>query len=101
MITVDEYVASASRGDLPDGLPGPLEALWYEVRGDWKRAHKIVQGENTAEAAWVHAYLHRKEGDQSNAGYWYRRAHRQISTAALEDERRIIVASLIEGEETD
>jgi hypothetical protein len=101
MITIDEFVASASRGDLPGGLPSPLQALWHEVRGDWKRAHKIVQGESSAEAAWVHAYLHRREGDQSNAGYWYRHAQRQISTASLEDEWRTIVASFIEGEDVD
>ena len=101
MITIDEFVAAASRGDLPGGLSSPLQALWHEVRGDWKRAHEIVQGESSSEAAWVHAYLHRREGDQSNAGYWYRRAQRQISTASLEDEWRTIVASFIEGEDVD
>jgi hypothetical protein len=101
MITMDEFVASASRGDLPDGLSRPLEALWHEVQGDWQRAHEIVQAETSPEAAWVHAYLHRKEGDQSNAGYWYRRAKRQISSGSLEDEWRRIVASFIAGEDVD
>jgi hypothetical protein len=98
MIKIEEFVASASSGDLPGGLSSLLEALWHEARGDWKRAHEIVQAENTANAAWVHAYLHRKEGDLANAGYWYRRAKRQIPTAALEDEWHTIVASFIESE---
>ena len=101
MTTLDEYIASASRGELPDGLSAPLEALWYEVRGEWKRAHEIVQAQSTTEAAWVHAYLHRKEGDLSNAGYWYRRAGRGIPAATLEDEWRTIAASFIEGEALD
>ena len=97
MITKQEFVASASRGDLPDDLPPLLEALWYEVRGEWKRAHEIVQGQNSAESAWVHAYLHRKEGDLANAGYWYRRAGRQIPESELEQEWHAIVASFIAG----
>lgn len=97
MITKDEFFASASSGDLPGGLPTLLEALWHEVRGEWQRAHKIVQAESTAEAAWVHAYLHRREGDLANAAYWYRRAKRQVPTTALEDEWRTIVASFIES----
>lgn len=101
MITLDEYIASASRGELPDGLSVPLEALWYEVRGEWKRAHEIVQAQSTTEAAWVHAYLHRKEGDLSNAGYWYRRAGRELPGATLEKEWRTIAASFIEGEAPD
>jgi hypothetical protein len=94
MITKEEFIASASRGDLPDGLPSLLEALWHEAHGEWKLAHEIVQAESTAEAAWVHAYLHRKEGDLANAGYWYRRAKRQIPTVELEDEWREIVSAL-------
>jgi hypothetical protein len=101
MITTKEFVASASRGDLPDGLSSPLEALWHEVRGEWQRAHEIVQAESSVEAAWVHAYLHRKEGDLANAGYWYRRAKRQIPAAEVEDEWRAIVATFIDGENVD
>jgi hypothetical protein len=53
-----------------DGLMPPLAALWWAAKGDWDAAHKIVQGESDANSAWVHAYLHRVEGDLSNAGYW-------------------------------
>ena len=61
----------------PAALPALLSALWHDARGDWKRAHEIVQGEKGEDAAAVHAYLHRKEGDLSNADYWYGRARRQ------------------------
>ena len=56
------------------GLEPPLVALWWAAKGDWDRAHKIVQDESDADAAWVHAYLHRVEGDLGNADYWYQRA---------------------------
>ena len=82
-------------------MSAPLQALWQEARGEWKRAHEIVQGEDTAEAAWVHAYLHRKEGDSANAGYWYRRAKRPVSTEALENEWRCIVTDLIDSGSAD
>ncbi len=60
-----------------------IEALNAENRGDWKRAHELVQGMVTAEAAWVHAYLHRVEGDDSNAAHWYNRAVRPVCTTSL------------------
>jgi len=97
MTTLNDFLDSLQQESMPASMPAPLEALWHEGRGDWKRAHETVQGDNTTEAAWVHAYLHRKEGDLANAGYWYRRAKRQMPTAALEDEWGAIVATFIEG----
>jgi len=79
------------------GLPPPLAALWWAAKGDWDAAHKIVMNEDSKEAAWVHAYLHRVEGDLSNAGYWYRRAGRPVATDALEAEWQRIVDALEEG----
>lgn len=80
----------------PPEKAGPLlTALWHDAKGDWQRAHEIVQEEEGAEAAWVHAYLHRKEGDLSNAGYWYRRAGRPVSKASLEDEWETIVSAFL------
>ena len=72
-----------------------LEALWHDAKGDWDSAHKVVQSEESAEAAWVHAYLHRKEGDLSNAGGWYRRAGRPASTAPLKEEWETIARALL------
>jgi len=96
-MTLADYLASLNDDDPPSGLPSPLQSLWQEARGDWDRAHKIVQAQDTTDAAWVHAYLHRKEGDAANAGYWYRRAQRPVSDDTLENEWRDIVGTLLES----
>lgn len=67
----------------PEGLPPLLAALWWDARGDWEKAHGLAQSVGSAEGAWVHAYLHRKEGDLTNADYWYRRAGRSRPAASL------------------
>jgi hypothetical protein len=76
-------------------LSAPLAGLWWAAKGDWDRAHKIVQDEDTADAAWVHAYLHRVEGDFGNAGYWYRQAGKPVAKDSLEAEWERIVSALI------
>jgi hypothetical protein len=81
------------------GLGAPLAALWWAAKGDWEAAHKIVQDESDANSAWVHAYLHRVEGDLSNAGYWYRQAGRPAARDSLEAEWQRIVDELEEGGE--
>jgi hypothetical protein len=68
--------AAAQSASPPPGLSGALAALWHDARGDWERAHECAQEDRGAYGAWVHAYLHRKEGDPGNAGYWYARAGR-------------------------
>lgn len=80
--------------DAPTGLAPTLAALWWDARGDWARAHEAAQSVDTADGAWVHAYLHRKEGDLSNADYWYRRAGRRRPAGTLEAEWAEIVAAL-------
>ena len=88
---------AAGRGDPPPaGLAEPLLALWWDAAGDWDRAHAIVADHEGADAAWVHAYLHRKEGDEENARYWYARAGRPVARGALEAEWDGIVAVLAE-----
>jgi len=72
-----------------------LRALWYDAHGDWEEAHRIVQDIHSHDAAWIHAYLHRKEGDLGNARYWYRRANRGESTAELEEEWEEIARALL------
>jgi hypothetical protein len=79
-------------------LNAPLAALWWAAKGKWDEAHKIVQDEETADAAWVHAYLHRVEGDLGNAGYWYRRAHKSAAEDGLDAEWERIVSTLLVGE---
>ncbi|QPF82211.1 hypothetical protein IC762_20795 [Bradyrhizobium genosp. L] len=79
----------------PDAmLSPPLRALWWAAKGDWDQAHRIVQDEDDASSAWVHAYLHRVEGDLGNAGYWYRRANQPAAKDTLEAEWERIVAAL-------
>ncbi len=73
---------------------GPLEALKLSAAGDWDGAHRIVQDNSSPEAAWVHAHLHRVEGDLGNAGYWYRRAGKPAATGDLAAERRGIEKAL-------
>ena len=79
----------------PEGsLAPPLAALWWAAKGNWDAAHKIVQDESDANSAWVHAYLHRVEGDLSNAGYSYRQAGQPVAKDSLESEWERIVSSL-------
>ena len=78
-------------------LEPPLAALWWAAKGEWDEAHKIVQDEETADAAWVHAYLHRVEGDLGNAGYWYRQAGQPVAKDSLEAEWERIVSALLGG----
>lgn len=79
-------------------LPLLLHALWHEAHGDWERAHSITQGIESSDAAWVHAYLHRKEGDTFNAGYWYRRAGRSAFTGSLHAEWTELATHLLAAE---
>ena len=78
----------------PARLPPLLTALWHERKGDWRRAHEIAQDIDGRDAAWVHAYLHRREGDLPNAAYWYRHAGRPVESGNMDDEWRTIVAAL-------
>ena len=90
--------ARSSREDAapPPGLAPPLLALWWDGRGDWDRAHAAAAAdEEGRDAAWVHAYLHRREGDAGNARYWYRRAGRPVATAPLAAEWHEIAAALL------
>ena len=94
-MTFDEFEQAAESGHaVPPDTDGPLRALWLDARGDWDGAHRVVQEIETQAAAWVHAYLHRKEGDPGNAGYWYRRAGKPHSRVSLEDEWREIARAL-------
>lgn len=85
-MTFDEFTASLQDDHSPSGLSPYLTALWHERRGDWNQAHEIVQDIETSTAARLHAYLHRREGDEGNAGYWYRRASRAFPAGQTLDE---------------
>jgi hypothetical protein len=94
-MTLDEFRASAHAGSPPAALPPALEALWHDANGDWARAHGAVMNAAGVDAAWVHAYLHRKEGDLDNARYWYRKAKKPEATGALEAEWQRIASALL------
>ncbi|MGE3712285.1 MAG: hypothetical protein AB7G35_21780, partial [Hyphomicrobiaceae bacterium] len=76
----DPFESSLDDAAPPAGATSPLRALWHGLRGDWNAAHEIVQAENDRDSAWVHAWLHRIEGDAANAGYWYGRAGRAVGS---------------------
>jgi hypothetical protein len=89
------FRASTKADAPPAGLDPPLTALWWMAKGDWDRAHAAVDNEAGAVAAWVHAHLHRVEGDLGNAGYWYRQAGKPVSTDALDEEWAQIAMALV------
>ena len=93
------FKESIARNEPPAGVAKALGALWYEARGQWDRAHELAQQAPDPDGAWVHAYLHRVEGDESNAGYWYRRADRPHSKADLPAEWEEIAAALLKAGE--
>jgi hypothetical protein len=94
-MTFDEFRLSITEKSPPAEISAALHALWEDARGHWDLAHKIAQDIDDKTGAWVHAYLHRKEGDLGNAGYWYRRAGQPVAQDSLDDEWRRIVHSLL------
>jgi hypothetical protein len=95
IMTPVAFKRSLSNAVPPKALAPELQALWWAGKGDWDKAHRIVMDEHSKAAAWVHAYLHRVEGDDGNAGYWYRQAQRKAATGALEQEWGAIVEALL------
>jgi len=93
-MTVEEFIATLS-SDQPPDLSRPLLALWHDGRGEWNRAHSVAQEIDDDIGAWVHAYLHRKEGDLANAAYWYRNARQTVATDSLPAEWTRIVTLLL------
>lgn len=91
MQTLTELQASLNAAQPDPGLSVQLKSLWYDGKGDWQLAHKQVDHLSDPESAWVHAYLHRKEGDIGNADYWYRRAGQVRPNISLEMEWKALV----------
>jgi hypothetical protein len=89
------FRASLSEDVPPKGAAAPLKALWWIRKGDWDRAHEIVMRDSSQQAAWVHAHLHRIEGDDENAGYWYRHAKKPMASGATEAEWEAIVDGIL------
>ena len=94
---VDPFVRSLDRDAPPPGATAMLRAVWHGLRGDWDAAHELAQAQDDAEGAWIHAWLHRIEGDLGNADYWYRRAGRPARRDDIRDEWLEIARALMAG----
>lgn len=95
-MTLAEFKSTISQSKPPDaGVL--LQSMWYDAKGNWEAAHNLAQDVNTDDGSWVHAYLHRKEGDTGNASYWYHRAKRKMPAYSLEKEWEEIVAYFIDS----
>jgi hypothetical protein len=93
----DEFKTSLAQSEPPEGLSAPLVALWWDAKQDWTRAHALVDELETTGGMAVHAYLHRKGGQASNADYWYERAGRRFYQPTLEEEWQALVEGLLSG----
>jgi hypothetical protein len=96
-MTPDAFKAPLEHDEPPPGLDLALCALWWDVKGDWDKAHGCAQEQNDSASAWVHAYLHRKEGDAENAAYWYRRAGQPAAGGPLAEEWEAILQQSLLG----
>jgi hypothetical protein len=95
-MTSAEFEQSLTKGSPPRDLAPALAALWWARKGDWDKAHGIVMEAGGRDAAWVHAHLHRVEGDADNAAYWYRQANKPAATGPHEPEWAAIAAVLLD-----
>ena len=91
-----EFEATLTGSQPLSDWPEGLKALWFDAKGDWEASHNIAQDLHNQLGSWIHAYLHRKEGDRFNAGYWYRQANRPFSKLSLEDELKEIVEYVLQ-----
>jgi hypothetical protein len=91
---LQKYIKSVELNEPPQ-LSIHLLSLWYDAKGDWHKAHSLVDSLQDETACWVHAYLHRKEGDLGNAGYWYRNAGKPMPVVSLQQEWEQIVNALL------
>ena len=94
-MTVAQFMESLENSQPTPALPAPLAALWWDAKGDWARAHDLVNELGTKDGMAVHAYLHRKEGADANADYWYERCGRAFHRSALKDEWKALVEGLL------
>lgn len=96
-MTLLEFKSSLQNTAPPHGINDLLCALWYDAKHDWTAAHGIAQDIETQDGSWIHAYLHRKEGDESNARYWYSRAGKKFPKVSLQEEWDGIAETLLKA----
>jgi hypothetical protein len=93
-MTLKDFKSTLS-SSAPPAVSESLKAMWYDGKGNWEEAHNVAQEINTREGSWIHAYLHRKEGDAGNAAYWYHRAGQPVCKTSLDEEWDAIVSTLL------
>src|SRR5580765_7390835 len=94
-MTYDEFILTIENNEPPSDAPLSIQSLWWDAKGDWHKAHSLIDSLDDENSCWVHAYLHRKEGDIANANYWYRRAGKQNPGASIRDEWNAISMELL------
>ncbi len=97
-MNIDQFISTIPEDTPPSSISPYLKALWHDKKGNWKMAHNIAQDIADNDGSWIHAYLHRKEGDSANAGYWYRKAGKQMPNYSLEKEWNEIVNIFLNDE---
>lgn len=97
-MSIEEFTASLENATPPSHVSDLLKAMWYDAKGDWNTSHDIAQEIQSREGSWIHAYLHRKEGDAGNASYWYHKAGQPVCHASLEKEWETLVLEFLKRE---
>ncbi len=91
----EDFKHSLGNDEMPQGLSLPIQAMWFAGKNQWEKSHDIAQDLLTSDGSWIHAYLHRLEGDTGNAAYWYRKAGKSFPSQSLTDEWETIVTALL------
>jgi hypothetical protein len=99
-MTFEDFKSTLSSSNPPADLSDLLKAMWYDGKDNWEKAHNIAQEIASEDGSWIHAYLHRKEGDHGNAAYWYHRAGKPIPRVSLQEEWKQIVTGLLQHPES-
>jgi len=95
-MNINEFMESLSQNKPPVDLSAYLRSLWLDAKNDWEGTHTVIQDMEDKTGAWIHAYLHRKEGDNGNARYWYNRAGKEMPKLSLDEEWKKIVIALLD-----
>lgn len=98
LTTFEDFLKACQNNHPPKIWSKGLQALWYDAKGEWDASHDIAQDLPSELGSWIHAYLHRQEGDQFNANYWYRRANRPYPNLTLDEEFKLLVEYVIKSQ---
>jgi hypothetical protein len=96
-MSYEEFKATLSQNTPPENLNDLLKAIWFDGKGNWTASHDVAQEIHTKEGSWIHAYLHRKEGDLGNATYWYSKAGKPVAKVSLDEEWEQLVREFLKS----